>query len=58
MNVLIKTNVLRTLVDLIKNVLILLAATFAKQEVKDSWTPATRGRLNVTQPILCISSTS
>ena len=48
MNVLIKMNVLRTLVGLIKNVLISLAAIFAKQEVKHSRTPATRGHLNVT----------
>ena len=46
-------NVLRTLADLIKNALILLAAIFAKQEVKyrlyiaghPQW-PTNRGRLN------------
>ena len=44
MNVSIKMNVLRTLADRIKNALILLAAIFAKQEVKYSPSPATGGR--------------
>ena len=41
-------NALKTLVGLIKNALILLAAIFAKREVKHSRTPTTRGSPSVT----------
>ena len=54
MNVSIKMNVLRTLVDRIKNALILLAAIFAKQEVKYSPPSAKGGRPCNTEPIFII----
>ena len=57
MNVWIKMNALRTLADLIKNALILLAAIFAKQEVKYSPLSAKGGRPCNTEPIFYNFST-